>query len=62
MHFYIVMPLSALVPINSQLYADVCNISEVHFAHKPVKWCYMSVLWVNAYPLLCLVFHQGSTL
>lgn len=63
MHFYVVMPLSALVPINSQLYADAhWNISEIHFACKPVKWCYTSALWVNAYLLLCLTFHQGSTL
>lgn len=49
MHFYVVTPLSALVPINIQLYADArCNISEIHFVHQLVKWCYRSALWVNA--------------
>lgn len=38
MHFYVVTPLSALIPVNSRLYAhECCNISEIHFVCKSVK-------------------------
>lgn len=45
MHFYVVTPLSALVPVNSQLYAhEYCNISEIHFVCKLVK----TLVYVNS--------------